>query len=443
MYLSQMLMAPNAPTTSTSDFRLPTIEEVRTLRAQFPDLVRRTPLSLHAALSEEFGRPVYLKDERKQPVRSYKNRGALAKLLSLTPEERERGVVCASAGNHAQGVAAGCYTLGIKGTIFMPTITPQQKIDATNRHGNGMVEIILTGDKFDRTAQEAQQYAHEYNSVFIHPFDDLDVIRGQSTVGLEIAEQIQHIKDKVGEVLVPVGGGGLLAGTTISLPDKQLVGVEPAEAASMSASLGAGRPVTLEDIDTFVDGAAVARPGDNTFKIVSQACSEGRVKIETVSKGLLCSTMDTLLQRHGEVTEPAGALSIAALHNETRKTKNAVVCVVSGNNLDMRKVPSILEHASLHRREKAYVNVSLPDRPGALVEMLETVKGDIVDSSINISFLHYDEDGDNGDPPLQMGIRSRTGEPARLLRFLRDLRNVKDEDGKPKYPVEELPNKPE
>jgi len=422
------------------------MEDFEKLRRELPpELVRETPLTLQERLSQEHDRPVYVKDEGQQRVRSYKIRGAANKMRTLTPEERARGVVCASAGNHARGVAACCQHFGVEGKIFMPTITPPQKIEATQYDGNGKVEIILSGDTFDETAQHALAFAEESRAVFIHPFNDPDVIRGQATVAVEIARQMKELRQKLGAVIVPVGGGGLLSGTILALreihPDTLLFGVEPAEAASMTASLEAGQPVTLPEMDTFVDGAAVARPGDRTFAIIQQAVREGRVRMLTVSKGLICATMVDLYQRDGEITEPAGALSIAALGQVPRDIRDPVVCILSGTNFDMKRNPSVLEHAALFRRTKAYIGVHLPDRPRALQEMLDALAPELL--NVNFPFMHFDRDQSNGDPSLLIGLESKKGDPQDITRFLQRLAALRLPDGAPHYPFHELKGKPE
>ncbi len=424
---------------------LPTAEEIWQTRSQLPpDLIRETPL-LHAErLSALQGNPVYIKDEGQQKVRSYKGRGSAAKMLALTEEQRQQGVVCASAGNHAQGVAAACNYFQTRGTIFMPTITPQQKIDATQRHGNGFTDITLHGDTFDETASEARRYAEEHHAAFLHPFDDWDVIRGQGTVGAEIAKQAAEMRMDLKAVLLPVGGGGLMASTILALkdshPDTQIIGAEPQEAASMSASLEAGEPVTLPTMDTFVDGAAVARPGDRPFSVISKAVAEGRARMVTVSKGLLCATMADLFQVDGMLTEPAGALSIAALDHVNHEIDGAIACVLSGTNFDIQRFQSILEYAALHRRTKVYLGIHLPNRPAALREMLDAL-GSLLDA-VNITFINFDTDQTNGDPSLHIRFESKTGEPRDINTLLNQLRAMKGKDDHPIYPFHEYTSKP-
>lgn len=422
-------------------------EDLSALLDRLPgELVRETPLTPHKRLSERHSLPVLIKDEGTQGVRSYKIRGAAAKMSSLSDKERSNGVVCASAGNHAQGVAACCNHFQVPGTVFMPRVTPQQKIDATQRHGNGFVEIILTGDTYDETAHHAHAFAEERGATYIHPFDDPEVIRGQGTVAVEVARQMASLRQKLGAVIAPVGGGGLLSGTILALqdthPETIFIGVEPEEAPSMTESLRANQPVTLPTMDTFVDGAAVARPGDRTFAIIHEAVQRGRAQMITVNKGLLCATMADLFQIDGQVTEPAGALSIAALEHVSKELKGPTVCLLSGTNFDMRRIPSVLEHAALHRRNKVYLGIHLPNRPGALREMLDALAREL--EAVNITFMHFDTDQGNGDPSLYLGLESKLGHPSDITRILAALSAIRNEDASgPRYPFHELTAKPE
>jgi threonine dehydratase len=424
----------------------PTPEEIRrTPRELPPELISDTPLVLSRRLSNAAGSPVYIKDEGQQKVRSYKGRGSAAKMMALTDEERSRGVVCASAGNHAQGVAAACNYFHARGTVFMPTITPPQKIDATQRHGNGFVDIVLHGDKYDEAAQQAHAFAEESNAAFLHPFDDWDVIRGQGTVATEIADQVAALRQDLKAVLVPVGGGGLMAGTILALkdthPDTQIIGVEPAGAACMTESLRAGHPVTLDRVDTFVDGAAVARPGEKPFSVISRAVQEGRARLMTVSNGLLAATMVDLYQIDGKITEPAGALSIAALEQLKRESEGTKVCILSGTNFDMNRNQSVLEYAKLHRRTKAYLGIHLPNRPQALRQMLNDLGG--VLEAVNITYTHFDASQSNGDPSLILGLESKKGNPKDVDILLQTLSFLQNDEQNPRYPFHELSGKPD
>ncbi|MFA6523519.1 MAG: pyridoxal-phosphate dependent enzyme [Candidatus Peribacteraceae bacterium] len=331
-----------------------TFAGVRAARDAFPpDLVSRTRLKLNE--SEELERTLLLKLENEQTVRSYKVRGAAWKLLSLPRELLRRGAVCASAGNHAQGFAACCNLLGMQGMVFVPEPTTDQKKLATRRRGNGCVEIRVEGAYYDETAAIAQAYAREREAAFIHPFDDWRVIEGQGTVALEIAEEMERTGRTLEAVVVPVGGGGLLAGTILTLkhtnPDAVIFGVEPEGAACMAASVAAGEPVHLKHVDTFVDGAAVARPGDRPFSIVSDAVREGRVKLLTVPNIHVVAAMHRLLQIDGVIAEPAGALSVAAIDRimPDLDGKGDVVSIISGGNIDFERMKEVFRLIERHR----------------------------------------------------------------------------------------------
>lgn len=287
-------------------------------------IVNRTPLMYNHNLSRRYNCEVYLKREDLQIARSYKLRGAYNMISALSEGQRRRGVVCASAGNHAQGFAYSCKKLGIKGIIFMPVITPRQKITQTQMFGEDSIEIILTGDTFDDCAAAAKAYTAEHDMVFIPPFDDYSIIEGQGTVAVEILEDAADID----YVFIPLGGGGLCAGMgayfkTYS-PATKVIGVEPAGAASMKAALEAGQPVTLGEIDRFVDGASVKRIGDITYEICSKVLDD----LIPVPEGRVCTTILKLYNEDAIVAEPAGALSIAALEScaDKIKGKKSSVC---------------------------------------------------------------------------------------------------------------------
>ena len=373
-----------------------------------------------------------------------KGRGAAAKMQSLTEEELSRGVVCASAGNHAQGVAAACNYFRTRGTIFMPTITKPQKVNATQRHGNGNVDIALIGDKYDEAADAAHAFAEERQAVFLHPFDDWDVIRGQGTVAAEIASQMQNRRERIARILVPVGGGGLMAGTVLAMqshPETEIIGVEPEGAACMAASLEAGHPVTLEHVDTFVDGAAVARPGDRPFSVVQEAVKQGRARLMTVSNGLLSAAMVDLYQIDGRITEPAGALSIAALEQVEKPKAGATVCVLSGTNFDMSRNDLVLKNAIQYRRIVMHLGVHLPNRPKALLQLLNDL-GEGLDG-VNIAYAHFDAAQSNGDPSLLLGIESQDGKPGKVHSFFEKLASLRNVDHSQRYPFHERTGQPE
>lgn len=308
-------------------------------------VVNRTPLTFNHNLSRKYSCEVYLKREDLQVVRSYKLRGAYNMMSSLSADELHRGVVCASAGNHAQGFAYSCKKLNVKGVVFMPIITPNQKVNQTKMFGEGFVQVKLVGDTFDDCAQAAKKYTVDHQMVFVPPFDDIRIIEGQATVGMEILED----QPAVDYLFVPVGGGGLSAGVgsyfkTFS-PKTKIIGLEPEGAPSMKEALKAGHPVVLDDIERFVDGAAVKKVGDLTFSI----CKEVLDDMHLVPEGKVCSTILKLYNEDAIVAEPAGALSIAALDDYAAEIKGKkVVCVVSGSNNDIDRMQEIKER-SLNR----------------------------------------------------------------------------------------------
>ncbi|QBQ39908.1 threonine ammonia-lyase IlvA [Sphingobacterium psychroaquaticum] len=336
------------------------------------DIVNRTPLQYNIHLSETYGAEIYLKREDLQVVRSYKLRGAYNKIVSLTAEERGRGVTCASAGNHAQGVALSCKKLGIKGVIFMPGPTPRQKITQTEMWGNGCIEIVLTGDTFDDCQKAALEYTAEHNMTFIPPFDDERIIEGQGTVAVEILEDLPDLD----AIFIPIGGGGLSSGVSYHLkkhaPQVKLYGVEPEGAPSMLAALKNNGPIELEHINKFVDGAAVKKIGALNYTISSQLLDS----VKPIPEGKICTTILQLYNKDAIVVEPAGALSIAALefHKEEIKGKK-VVCVVSGGNNDIDRMSEIKEMSLLYEGFKHYFIVRFPQRPGALRLLVTEVLG--------------------------------------------------------------------
>jgi threonine dehydratase len=335
-------------------------------------VVTKTPLVLSHSLSRKYHCNVYLKREDLQIVRSYKLRGAYNMMSSLPKEQLEKGVVCASAGNHAQGFAYSCKKLGVKGVVFMPIITPQQKVQQTKFFGEEFIEIKLIGDTFDDCAIAAQEFTTKNGMSFIPPFEHARIIEGQATVGVEILDELS----RVDYLFVPVGGGGLSSGVgtyfkTFS-PQTKIIGVEPEGAPSMKAALEAGHPVTLPNIDRFVDGAAVKRVGELTFSICKNVLDE----MNLVPEGKVCSTILKLYNEDALVVEPAGALSIASLDDyaDAIKGKN-VVCVVSGSNNDIDRMQEIKERSLQYEGLKHYFLVRFAQRPGALKEFVNHVLG--------------------------------------------------------------------
>jgi threonine dehydratase len=335
-------------------------------------IAKHTPLIYHPKLSAKYQCEIYLKREDLQVVRSYKLRGAYNMISQLNADELNRGVVCASAGNHAQGVALSCKKLGIKGVIFMPEITPRQKVKQTEMFGDGNVEIILVGDTFDDCLAEALKYTATNNMTLVPPFDNLSVIEGQGTVGVEILDDLPGVE----VVIMPVGGGGLSAGVGTFLknhnPAIQIIGVEPEGAPSMLKAVENDGPVTLNTINRFVDGAAVKRVGDITFNICKNILND----ILTVPEGKACTTILTLYNEDAIVVEPAGALSVAALDACTDKIRGKkVVCVISGGNNDIDRMAEIKEKSLLYEGLKHYFIVRFPQRPGALKLFVNNVLG--------------------------------------------------------------------
>ncbi|HRD56638.1 MAG TPA: threonine ammonia-lyase [Ferruginibacter sp.] len=341
-------------------------------KLRLASIVTRTPLSLNINLSKKYQCNVYLKREDLQIVRSYKLRGAYNMMSSLSKEELAKGVVCASAGNHAQGFAYSCKLLGVKGVVFMPVITPGQKISQTKMFGEDWIEIKLVGDSFDDCAQAAKQFTDENKMTFIPPFDDVRIIEGQGTVAMEILED----QPQVDFLFVPIGGGGLCAGVgtyfkTYS-PATAIIGVEPEGAPSMQQALQNGSPVALDNIDRFVDGAAVKRVGDLTFNICKQVLNE----MQLVPEGKICTSILQLYNQDAIVVEPAGALSVAALDLYTNEIQGKnVVCIISGSNNDIDRMPEIKERSLQYEGLKHYFLINFAQRPGALKEFVNHVLG--------------------------------------------------------------------
>jgi threonine dehydratase len=336
-------------------------------------IVIKTPLQLNRNLSKKYQCNVYLKREDLQLVRSYKLRGAYNMMSSLPPEQLQQGVVCASAGNHAQGFAYSCKKLNVKGVVFMPVITPNQKINQTKMFGEDFIEVRLIGDTFDDCAIAAKKYTEENGLTFIPPFDDYKIIEGQGTVGVEILEELNDVD----YVFIPVGGGGLSAGVGSYFktwsPKTKIIGLEPEGAPSMFKALEAGHPVTVENIDRFVDGAAVKRVGDITFPI----CRDVLDDMHLVAEGKICSTILKLYNEDAIVAEPAGALSIACLDDfaDDIKGKN-IVCIVSGSNNDIDRMQEIKERSLQYEGLKHYFLIRFAQRPGALKQFVNDVLGE-------------------------------------------------------------------
>ena len=371
-------------------------------------VVLKTPLQFHSKLSEKYECELYLKREDLQVVRSYKIRGAYNLIQSLNEEQRQRGIVCASAGNHAQGVAFSCKRLNIQGVIYMPAITPKQKITQVKMFGGENIRIELVGDTFDECQDHAWDFARTHNKVFIPPFDHLKVIEGQGTVGKEILEDQSHIDF----LFVPIGGGGLCSGIghyfqTYS-PHTKIIGVEPQGAPSMKEALKAGKPVVLDSIQRFVDGASVKRVGDLNFEI----CKDVLADMLLVPEGKVSSTILQLYNEDAIVAEPAGVLSIAALEQYAGQLKGKkVVCIVSGGNNDIDRMQEIKERSLLYEGLKHYFIVRFAQRPGALKEFVNHILGPN-DDIVRFEFIqkHNKETG-----PALIGIEVKAKEDFNLL----------------------------
>lgn len=362
------------------------------------EVIVRTPLQRDAVLSAKYNCNVYLKREDLQVVRSFKIRGAYNMIRNLTPAEMEKGIVCASAGNHAQGVAFSCNALGIHGKIFMPSTTPNQKVKQVRRFGGDNVEVVLIGDTYDDAYAEAMRACDEQGMTFIHPFDSPKIIAGNGTVAMEIMESLDEHADYV---FVTIGGGGLAAGVgtymrTVS-PDTQIIGVEPLGAASMSEAMFRKQVVTLDDIDKFVDGAAVKRVGDLTFEICSSILDD----IVKVPEGKACTTILELYNENAIVVEPAGSLAVAALDQYREQIAGkTVVCVISGGNNDIDRMQEIKERSLIYEGLKYYFMVNFPQRAGALREFLEEVLG----PNDDIARFEYTKKHDKENGPALVGI---------------------------------------
>jgi threonine dehydratase len=337
-------------------------------------VVALSPLQLSDRLSAITGASVYLKREDLQAVRSYKLRGAYNLLMQLTPEEIAAGVVCSSAGNHAQGFALACRSMGIHGRVYVPAKTPKQKRDRIRYHGGEYIELIVGGKTYDVAAAAALEDVARTGATLVPPYDDLRTMAGQGTIAVEILSQLDAEPDLV---VVPVGGGGCISGITTYLAERTtstaVLGVEPAGAAAMVAALANGEPVTLDHVDQFVDGAAVAKAG--ALPYAALAAAGDMVSITTVDEGAVCSAMLDLYQNEGIIAEPAGALSVAALLEADVAPGSTVVCLISGGNNDVSRYNEVVERSLVHLGLKHYFLVDFPQEPGALRRFLDEVLG--------------------------------------------------------------------
>ncbi len=390
--------------TVLSQTYIPTLKSITDAANCVEEVVTKTPLMRSFTYSKRFEAEVFLKREDLQQVRSYKIRGAFNKISSLSEAQKEKGIVCASAGNHAQGVALACERLQIQGTIVMPATTPNQKVEQVKMFGGDWITTVLVGDSFDDAYAHAKKTCEQEGKVFIHPFDDEKIIEGQATVGLEMVTQATKPLDYV---FVPVGGGGLIAGLSSAFyhlsPKTKIIGIEPEGAPAMQVSLSRKHNTTLENIDKFVDGAAVQRVGDLNFAIAQQFVHQ----IVTVPEGKICQTILDLYNLDAIVVEPAGALTLAALDQfeEEIKGKN-VACVVSGSNNDITRTAEITERALLYRGLKHYFIIKFPQRAGALKEFVAEILG----PNDDITHFEYSKKTSREQGPAIVGIELKNSE---------------------------------
>ena len=391
---------------NTTAHTIPTLD-FNAAAKRLKNIVIRTPLMFNHNLSNKYQANIYLKREDLQVVRSYKLRGAYNMMSTLPAEQLQRGVVCASAGNHAQGFAYSCKKLNCRGVVFMPIITPKQKVSQTKMFGEEFIEVVLTGDTYEECAVAAQKYTQENSMTLIPPFDDFKIIEGQGTVALEILEE----EPKVDYLFVPIGGGGLAAGVgsyfkTFS-PQTKIIGTEPEGAPSMFYALKARHPITLDNIEHFVDGASVNRVGDITFSV----CKDVLDDMYLVPEGKVCTTILKLYNEDAIVAEPAGALSIAALDNYAKEIKGKnVVCIVSGGNNDIDRMQEIKERSLQYEGLKHYFLIRFSQRPGALKEFIN-----VLGPNDDITRFEYIQKHNKESGPALVGIELRSKEDYTIL----------------------------
>ena len=362
----------------------PRTEDIDHAADVLAEILEPTPFQKNNNLSDIYDAKVYLKREDLQMVRSYKIRGAYNKIRTLAPEVLKYGIFCASAGNHAQGVAFSCNKLRIMGSIFMPTTTPKQKIEQVRMFGKEYIDIVLTGDTFDAANDAAIKFAKKSGRTFIPPFDDPKVIEGQGTIGKEILSQCN---EKLDYIFVPIGGGGLASGLGSYIkamsPETKIIGVEPAGAPCMKTAIEKGEVVDLEHIDKFVDGAAVKKDGSLTYEI----CKEVLDDIIIVPEGAVCTTIIHMYNKSAIVVEPAGALSVAALKFYKDKIKGKrVACIVSGSNNDITRMEEIREKSLLYEGLKHYFLVEFPQKSGAVLSFIRDIIGQ-TDDLVHIQYI--------------------------------------------------------
>ena len=396
----------------------PAVEDIQKASGVLEEILEPTPLHKNPHLSDLYDDKVYLKREDLQMVRSYKIRGAYNKIRSIAPEVLKYGIVCASAGNHAQGVAFSCNKLQIMGSIYMPVTTPKQKIEQVRMFGKDYIDIVLVGDTFDEANSAAIRYAKKSGKTFIPPFDDEKIIEGHGTVGYEILNQSNEAPDYV---FVPIGGGGLASGVAAYIktlsPDTKVIGVEPAGAPCMKVAIEKGEPYELEEINKFIDGAAVKKAGKLTYEI----CKEMLDDIITVPEGAVCTTIIQLYNKSAIVVEPAGALAISALQFYADKIKGKrVVCIVSGSNNDITRMEEIREKSLIYEGPKHYFIVRFPQRSGAILSFIR----DIIGPTDDLVYIQYIRKTNKEEGPALIGIEVAAKEDFRALMRRMEANNV-------------------
>ena len=396
----------------------PAVEDIKKASGVLEEILEPTPLHKNPHLSNLYDAKVYLKREDLQMVRSYKIRGAYNKIRSIAPEVLKYGIVCASAGNHAQGVAFSCNKLQIMGSIYMPVTTPKQKIEQVRMFGKDYIDIVLVGDTFDEANSAAIRYAKKSGKTFIPPFDDEKIIEGQGTVGYEILTQSKETPDYV---FVPIGGGGLASGVAAYIktlsPDTKVIGVEPAGAPCMKVAIEKGEPYELEEINKFIDGAAVKKAGKLTYEI----CREVLDDIVTVPEGAVCTTIIQLYNKSAIVVEPAGALAISALQFYAEEIKGKrVVCIVSGSNNDITRMEEIREKSLIYEGLKHYFIVRFPQRSGAILSFIR----DIIGPTDDLVYIQYIRKTNKEEGPALIGIEVAAKEDFRALMRRMEANNV-------------------
>ncbi|WP_080054282.1 threonine ammonia-lyase [Spirosoma aerolatum] len=410
-------MTTNDHLMTINDGLTPDLDNIYLAAKRLQGVAVHTPLQENINLSDRYGASIYLKREDLQVVRSYKIRGAYNKMASLPAEALDKGVVCASAGNHAQGLAYACRKMAVRGTIFMPTTTPNQKIKQVKLFGKEFVEVVLVGDTYDDAFYAAMEFVKTHDSTFVHPFDDVLVMEGQGTVGLEI---FKDSNVKIDYLLMAIGGGGLAAGVSTVFkqlsPKTKLIGVEPLGSPSMKVSIEEGHVIALDKIDKFVDGAAVKRPGDITFEV----CRKNLDRVLLIPEGKVCTTIMKLYDEDAIVAEPAGALTIAALDmiKDEIRGKN-VVCLVSGGNNDITRTEEIKERSLLYEGLKHYFIIRFPQRSGAFRDFLN-----VLGPEDDITRFEYTKKTNRETGPAVVGIELKHREDFEPLIQRMEAQNI-------------------